>query len=64
MEDGKNVYKAKDVDEFEQKILAFFSKKLPSLKGKAYQVALDRDIKTIGKELKEVYETVLAERHD
>lgn len=59
LEDGKNVYKAKDVDEFETKIRAFFSKKLPSLKGKAYQVAKDRDIKTVGKKLKEVYEEVM-----
>ncbi len=59
LEDGVNVYKAKDVDEFEKKIKDFFDGKLPSLVEEAYNVALERDIKTIGKKLKEVYEYVL-----
>ncbi len=59
LEDGKNVYKAKDVDEFEQKIRDFFDGKLPSLVEEAYQVAVERDIKNIGKQLREVYEEVL-----
>ena len=59
LEDGVNVYKAKDVDEFEKKIIDFFDGKLPSLVDKAYEVAIERDIKTIGKQLKEVYEEVL-----
>lgn len=59
LEDGKNVYKAKDVDEFEKKIKDFFDGKLPSLVDKAYEVAVERDIKTVGKQLKEVYEYVL-----
>ncbi len=59
LEDGKNVYKAKDVDEFEEKIKAFFDGKLPSLVDKAYNVALDRDLKKVGKDLKKVYEEVI-----
>ncbi len=59
LEDGKNVYKAKDVDEFEKKIKDFFDGKLPSLVEEAYKVAIERDIKTIGKQLKAVYEEVL-----
>ncbi len=59
LEDGKNVYKAKDVDEFEEKIKKFFDGKLPSLVDAAYEVAIERDIKTIGKQLKSVYEEVL-----
>lgn len=59
LEDGVNVYKAKDVDEFEIKIKKFFDGKLPSLVEKAYEVAVERDIKTIGKQLKAVYEEVL-----
>ncbi len=59
LEDGKNVYKAKDVDEFERKIKDFFDGKLPSLVEEAYKVAIERDIKTVGKQLKEVYEEVL-----
>ena len=59
LEDGVNVYKAKDVDEFEKKIKDFFDGKLPSLVEEAYKVAIERDIKTVGKQLKEVYEEVL-----
>jgi 1,2-diacylglycerol-3-alpha-glucose alpha-1,2-glucosyltransferase len=59
LEDGKNVYKAKDVDAFEKKIKDFFDGKLPSLVDEAYKVAIERDIKTIGKQLKKVYEEVL-----
>ncbi len=59
LEDGKNVYKAKDVDEFEEKIKAFFDGRLPSLTEAAYKVALEKDIKKIGKQLKAVYEEVM-----
>ena len=56
--DGKNVYKAKTVDDFEEKIKLFFSGKLPSLTDKAYEVAKKRDIKEIGKKLRKIYESL------
>lgn len=56
--DGKNVYKAKDVDEFEEKIKLFFEGKLSSVTNKAYSVAKERDLKKIGKKLKEIYESL------
>ena len=59
LEDGKNVYKAKDVNEFEKKIKDFFDGKLPSLTEAAYAVAKERDLKNIGHELKKVYEDVM-----
>lgn len=59
LEDGVNVYKAKNVDEFEEKIKKFFCGKLPSVVENAYDVALERDLKTIGKKLKNVYEEVM-----
>ena len=59
LEDGENVYKAKDIEEFEEKIKKIIEKKLPNLGEKAYQVAVKRDIKTVGKQLKKVYEEVL-----
>ena len=59
LEDGKNVYKAKDVDEFEKKIIGVLEGKLPSLVEEAYKVAIERDLRTVGKQLKEVYEEVL-----
>ena len=59
LEDGKNVYKAKDVDEFEIKIKNFFNGKLKSVAKNAYPLAKERDQKNIGKQLKDVYEEVL-----
>ena len=59
LQDGVNVYKAKDIDEFEEKIKYIINKKLPPLGDNAYKVAKERDIKNIGKQLKEVYQEVL-----
>ena len=59
LKDGINVYKAKDIDEFEDKIKKIINKELPSLGEEAYKVAQERDIKKIGKQLREVYEEVL-----
>lgn len=56
--DGKTVYKAKDVDDFERKIKLFFDGKLPSVSKKSYDVAKKRDIKEIGKKLKKIYESL------
>lgn len=59
LEDGKNVYKAKDVDEFEKKIKMFFDGELSSVVDEAYKVAVERDLKTVGKKLKQVYTDVM-----
>ena len=56
LEDGKNVYKAKNNQEFKEKIIKIINKELPDLGEEAYKVAKERDIKIIGKQLKEVYE--------
>ncbi len=56
--DNVNVHKAKDVDEFEEKIKMFFDGKLKDVTEKAYEVAKKREIKYIGKELKKVYESL------
>ncbi len=53
-----NVYKAKDLDDFEKKIKMFFSGKLPSVAEKSYEVAKERDLKKIGKKLKKIYESL------
>ncbi len=57
--DGVNIYKAKNIDEFEEKIKKIIEGKLPDLTKEGYKVARDRDIKKIGYELKKVYEYVL-----
>ena len=59
LEDGKNVYKAKNIDEFEDKIRKIINKELPYLGEEAYKVAEERDIKKIGKNLKKVYQEVM-----
>lgn len=59
--DGYDVYKAKDVDDFEKKIKKFLNGELPSLVKNAIPQAKDRDIKLVGKKLKEVYEYVMKE---
>ena len=60
--DSRDVYKAKTVDEFEEKIKGIINKKLPSLKEQGYKLAEARDIKKIALELKKIYEKVLKEK--
>ena len=57
--DGVNVYRAKNLDEFEEKIKKLIDNKLPYLGDEAYKVAKERDITKVGQKLKEVYEYVL-----
>ena len=57
--DGVNVYKAKDLAEFETKIKNFLTGKLKSVSKEARKVAKACDIKIVGQKLKEVYEEVL-----
>ena len=57
--DGVNVYKAKNLDEFEDKIIKILEGKLPNLTKEAYKVALERDIKKVGKKLIQIYKEVL-----
>ena len=59
LNDSKNVYKAKDLDEFEIKIKKILNNELPDLTEEAYKVALSRDVKKVGAELIKVYEDVL-----
>lgn len=56
--DGKNVYKAKNLEEFEKKIKMFFNGDLPSVVEEAYKVAKERDIKVIGEKLKKIYKSL------
>ena len=59
LEDGVNVYKAKDINEFEEKIPQIISGVLPDLTETAYQVAVDRSLEIVGQKLKSVYEEVM-----
>ena len=62
LKDGVNVYKAKDIDEFESKIKKVLEGKLPDLTEEGYKVAKSRDIKTVGKKLISIYEEVLGNK--
>ena len=57
--DGKNVYKARNIESFQKNIEEILNGKKRSLVDVAYDVAKKRDIVQIGKELKKVYEYVL-----
>ena len=59
MEDRKNVYLAKDIDDFERKIKKIIDNKLPDLTKEARKTALEKDIRRTGKELVEVYEKII-----
>lgn len=59
LEDGKDIYKAKNLDEYEEKIRGIIDGKLPSLVENGYKKVLDKEIKTVGKKLIGVYEEVL-----
>lgn len=58
-EDGVNVYKGHNNEEFKEKITGILEGTLPSLVEEGYKVAEERDIKNIGKELKAIYEEVM-----
>lgn len=55
--DGKNVYKARNVNEFKNKIEEIISGKLPSLVQEAYSIAEERKSENIGEKLKNVYQS-------
>ena len=59
--DGVNVYKASDIDDFEDKIRKVINNELPDLTQEGYKVAQEHDIKKVGKELIDIYKEVLEE---
>ncbi len=60
LEDKKNVYKAKNIDEFEDLARKIIENKLPDLTEAAYKEAIKKDVKLTGKELIQVYKDTLA----
>ena len=62
LEDGKNIYKGKNQDEYEEKIKGILEGTLPSLVNNAYSLAEERDLSNVGKQLKEVYNTVMSQK--
>lgn len=62
LKDGVNIYKAKDLEEFQEKIPKIINGDLPDLTEAAYQVAVDRSLEVVGEQLKEVYQKVETEK--
>jgi 1,2-diacylglycerol-3-alpha-glucose alpha-1,2-glucosyltransferase len=57
--DGKDLYKAKDLDDFESKIRNILEGRLPDLRENGYKVAKNKDVKIVGKELIKTYKETL-----
>ena len=55
--DGINGYKAKGLEQFQNKIMAIMEKEVPLLIEQGYKVAQERDLKVIGKQLAECYKS-------
>lgn len=60
-QDGKNVYKGNNNQEFKEKITAIVERKVPDLTEEGYKVAEERSIENVGRELKKIYEELLEE---
>lgn len=60
LENGKNVYMARNVSEFKNKIEEIVSGELPSLVQEAYNIAEERKSENIGEKLKNVYQSCKA----
>lgn len=59
LKEGENIYKAKDFDEFYEKIKLIMEGDLPSVKEKAYDLAKEKSLENVGKKLKKIYEELL-----
>jgi 1,2-diacylglycerol-3-alpha-glucose alpha-1,2-glucosyltransferase len=58
--DGKNVYKAADLEEFNLKLNLILTKQVKDLSKQGYKVAKERNLPIIGKKLENIYREVLA----
>jgi len=56
--DGENVYKASDLEGFEKRIRQILEQECPNLTEAGYQVAAERNIENVGKQLTEIYESL------
>ena len=62
LQDGKNCFKAKNNDEFYEKIINIIENKVENLDEivkDAYRLAEERDLKNVGKKYKDYYEYIL-----
>lgn len=62
--DGDNVYKAKNIDEFEIKIKKILNGDLPNITENGYKSVKDREIDIVGRKLVQIYKDVLDGKYD
>jgi 1,2-diacylglycerol-3-alpha-glucose alpha-1,2-glucosyltransferase len=62
VKNGKHVYKAKNIDDFEKKTEEILEERLNNLNDEGYKIAEAKDLKNIGQELLAVYEQVFKEK--
>ncbi len=62
LKEGQDVYKAKNDDEFEEKLRKILEGELSSLQGNGYELVKNMEIKTVGKKMISVYKQVLEEK--
>ena len=66
LQDGKNCFKAKNNDEFYEKIINIIENKVENLDEivkDAYKLAQERDLENIGKKYKDYYEYILNKKY-
>lgn len=62
LDDGINIYKAKNLDEYEFKIRGLLEGKLKSLTNEGYKMVEQKEISKVGRQLIEVYKKVINEK--
>jgi 1,2-diacylglycerol-3-alpha-glucose alpha-1,2-glucosyltransferase len=53
--DGQNVYKGRNIYEFEEKMVRILEESIPDVTENGYNLVVERDFKSVGKKLMEVY---------
>ena len=59
LQDGVNSYQAKDLEDFDAKMVKILNGELPDLSAAGYELAVARNLPAIGQQLQQVYEAVL-----
>lgn len=59
LQDGVNSYQAKNLEDFDTKMVKILNGELPDLSAAGYELAVARNLPAIGQQLQQVYEAVL-----
>lgn len=64
LEDGKDVYKANNLDCFKKRLRGILEGELPNLKGNAYRIVEEKSLEKVGKQLLTYYEKLMEGQYD